>query len=576
MSSTDITDVALEGREKVADDWMPAAQVRSLVFEDPGVVWLQFHGERYGFTPDTSPCEFLNFIGDKGRQFEEKWVKEMVPDAVRVCQEAYEVRSAEKVRETFALIQQGTPIIAQPALWWAPARVYGVPDLLVHSSVVKDKFPGLLSQAEQESIAPNAASTGSPGSYLVFDLKFTTKLDEQRKYLDLNNYAAQVRIYTYMLGHSQGLMPQRAFLITRDRVFDPLPITIASTLNQPLDPDLASLRDHFVDIKINGANYLPWRDDRVALNLSHQDDRWRTAKNAIAREWVPGGDACLVSQIGTNAKLDLAALGFQSLESMLQVDPRTIPLEKCKGLGAVKSGQIRTILEANRSGNPVLPAPKSVPPKKQFEFYVDFEFFTNVNVDFERQWPTLDGCEMIFMIGVGWEDREDWAFKTFIARAEDQEQERVILEEFVDFLSASTDGSFINHEMTAIYHWTSAEVWQTRRASDRHRLPIDHLLQSLPWYDLQKVFLKGPCCLPGALSYGLKEEAKALGKLNPKYDPQWPGDLDEGLRAMVMGWRTYEKPAPIDSEEMSTLTRYLEADCKALWKILEWIRANVK
>jgi hypothetical protein len=82
--------------------------------------------------------------------------------------------------------------------------------------------------------------------------------------------------------------------------------------------------------------------------------------------------------------------------------------------------------------------------------------------------------------------------------------------------------------------------------------------------------------VPGALGYGLKEEAKALGKFAPEYDPQWPGDLDEGLRAMVMGWRTYEKPNPLDSEQMTTLIKYLEADCKALWKILEWIRGNVR
>ena len=88
--------------------------------------------------------------------------------------------------------------------------------------------------------------------------------------------------------------------------------------------------------------------------------------------------------------------------------------------------------------------------------------------------------------------------------------------------------------------------------------------------------MKGPCCLPGALSYSLKEEGKALGKLNPEFDPQWPGDLDEGLRAMVIGWRAYEKPDPLDSEELSSLGNYLEADCKALWKILEWIRASVK
>ena len=572
MSSQTSFDIAIAGHQNVPPDWMPATQVRPFIFEDPAIVWLEHHGGQHGFQPDTSPYEFLDFIGEKGRQFEEKWIKELAIDSNRVCAHAYDVRSADKVRETFHLMQRVTPVIVQPALWWAPERIYGVPDLLVHTSWLKDKFPNLLAEAQQQAVAANLGNAAKLGHYVVFDIKFTTKLDETQKVKDLKNYAAQVRIYSYILGHFQGFMPQTAYLVARDRLFDPLPVAITSTINQPLEGDMAAIRDQFVEIKLNGANYAPWHDDIVSSNTSHPDDRWQTAKGMIAREKVPGGDPELLYQIGPDAKHQLAAMGFSSLDAMLQVDGEKIPFEECKGLGPAYSRRIRAILQANRSNSPVLPPPSSIPPRKRFEFYVDFEYFSNVNVDFDRQWPTLDGCEMIFMAGIGWEDGGRWSFETFAAAAEDQDQERQMLEKFLEFLQTETGGAVTDDATTALYHWTHPESTQARGAADRHRLPDSHPLRNLPWYDLQKVFLNSPCSVPGAWNYGLKEVAKALGKFNPKFDPQWPGELDEGLRAMVMGWRAYETAHPLQSQEMNTLTQYLEADCKALWKILKWMR----
>lgn len=266
-------------------------------------------------------------------------------------------------------------------------------------------------------------------------------------------------------------------------------------------------------------------------------------------------------------------MGFQSLDSMLQLEPDKIPFEKCKGLGPAKSKKMRAILKANRSQSPLKPPESLIPSKKHFELYVDYEYFTNVNVDFERQWPTLEGCEMIFMIGVGWENQNGWSFKTFIAEEEDQEQECKMFERFIEFLQTHTAGEISDDTKIALYHWTSAEVWQTTRAADRHQLPDTHPIRKLPWYDLQKLFLEGPSSVPGAWDYGLKEIAKALGKLNPEFEPHWPGNLDQGLRAMVMGWKAYEKTQPLESEEMETIIQYIEADCSALWKIMKWIRS---
>jgi len=539
--------IATSSHQQVPLDWMPATQVRPFVFEDPAVIWLQYYGKKYDFQPDTSPYEFIDFIGKKGQQFEKKWIQKKAPGAVHVCSEASYIRSAKKVQETWELMLNGTAVIAQPALWWAPERVYGVPDLIVHTSWLRNKFSDLLSEFESQAIALNLGSKGIPGHYIVFDIKFTTKLDNPRKVKDLENYAAQVRIYSYILGHLQGFMPQRAFLITRDRISNPLPVNISSTLNLPLDDDLASMRDKFVEIKLNGMNYTPWQDDIVESNIKHQDDQWHTAKSIIANERVPGRDLSLLYQISLNRKHQLADLGFPNLSSMLSVAPQSIPFENCHGLGPKNSKRIRAILQANRSGSPLPPPTNIIPTKKRSEFYVDFEYFTNVNVDFNSQWPNLEGCEMIFMVGVGWEDCDCWSFKTFIVEAEDHSHERKILEEFLKFLQSQTEGSLTDDARTVLYHWTSAEVWQSRNASDRQQFPDSHSLRKLPWYDLQKVLLNGPSSVPGAWGYGLKKVAKALGKLNPEFDPHWPGDLDEGLRAMVMGWKAYQTTRPLES-----------------------------
>jgi hypothetical protein len=566
--------MALGGHQEVPVDWMSATGAQAILLEDPALVWLKYHGQKHGLQPDSSPYEFLDFVAEKGQQFEDAWLDRMAPEAAYVCLDAQEVRSANKVVETFELMQQGIPVIAQAALWWAPERIYGVPDAIVHTSWLAERLPNLIEGIDWQAPAKNLAHSDKPGHYVVLDFKFTSRLDSGQKAKVLDCYAAQVRIYSHMLGQLQGVMPAKGFLVARDRVFDPLPVEIKSVLGGPLDDDLTIAHDHFVDIKVNGANYAPWRDAIVASNIAHRDEQWHTAKHIIAHQKMPGRDPGIVYQLGPRAKRDLARKGFPHLDSMLERDPADLPLEACAGLGPANSKRIRAILEANRSGSPLFPRSVSVPPKKEFEFYVDFEYLTNVNVDFERQWPTLDGCEMMFMVGVGWDDHTEWSYETFVARAENHAAERRMVEEFIEFLQDRTGGALLDNDRTSIYHWTLAEVWMARRVAKRHGYPQSHPLRELPWSDLQQVFLRGPIAIPGAWTFQLKDVTRALGRINPDFDPRWPGDLDQGLRAMVMGWKAYSTSRPLQSPEMDTLRMYLEADCRALWQILKWVRTQ--
>ena len=73
MRSQARLDIALAKLERVPADWMPAAQVQPFTFQDPAVVWLEYHGAQHGLGPDASPYEFADFIAEKARQFEDKW-----------------------------------------------------------------------------------------------------------------------------------------------------------------------------------------------------------------------------------------------------------------------------------------------------------------------------------------------------------------------------------------------------------------------------------------------------------------------------------------------------------------------
>ena len=176
------------------------------------------------------------------------------------------------------------------------------------------------------------------------------------------------------------------------------------------------------------------------------------------------------------------------------------------------------------------------------------------------------------MVGLGWESGGEWRYETIIAAAEGLSQELAMFDRFIQRLEALTGGAFTDGGQTALYHWTGAEVWQAKRAAERHQLPADHPLRKLPWVDLQKAFLDGPGAIPGSWDFGLKSMAKALSEHDPQYAFLWSGELDEGLRVMVMGWEAYQDAQPLETDELQAISHYLETDCKALWQILRSLR----
>ncbi len=270
---------ATEGHQTVPSDWVAATGLRPLILEDPCLVWLRWYGGRHGFEEDSKEYSFLEFIGRKGHEFEAKWVNEVAGNlAVQSLDDDRDVRHCDAFYKTLELLNIGPAIITKAALWWAPEQVYGTADMIAHTAWLYKRFPHL------------APDKPEPHHYVILDAKFTTSLDEPRKRTDYLLAATQVRIYSYILGQLQGHMPNRAFLVTRDSPFDPNPVDVIHTMDQPLDPWIAELRDRYLNIKLHGGQWLPWRDVQVAPNFSnHKDEPWHQAKKQIAYDYIPVG-----------------------------------------------------------------------------------------------------------------------------------------------------------------------------------------------------------------------------------------------------------------------------------------------
>jgi hypothetical protein len=562
--------IGTEGTLKsVPNDWCSPTALRPLILGDNCIPWLEHHGHRYGLTRDSEENSMLSLLGEMGAGFEAKWVKEMVPEAAHANQNDYDVRSVKAFLSTLEFMARRTPVIAKAALWHAPAKLYGTCDLICLGSWLLEQFPQLEKQLREDEL----------DLYHVIDLKFITGIDTTEKKTDLKLASSQVRLYSFMLGALQGRVPSHAFLVTRDRVFDPLPVEVGYALGDPLEMETKRLLGLLRHIKLHGHKYKPWKDAIVAPDWKGEDGKWTTAKKRILEEFMPQRPLELLPHVGNNEAEGLREAGFASIDDLLARGHR-FDLANVKGLGKATSRRIRAVLDANRSGRaaPLRVPVEMVPPRCKREFFVDYEFAPTLLVDFEKEWPSLKGREMVFMIGCGWEEKGKWRFERFTADDYTPEAERAIFEQFIAFLRkrGAVYGSVQEAtvvEGTALYHWSQAEVSQS--ANVAKRLGID-VLTSLPWVDLKEAFEVGPLALKGMWNWSIKSVLEAVGDVSPEHRVDYPEGLSAGDNAMVLALRAYQRGGDVlGSPEIMLITNYLETDCKGLWQILRWLRASV-
>ena len=610
--------------------WVSAGRTRNWMLDDPLIDWLQLYGksrdyllkqELAGYDKD---LDFLEFIFDKGREFEAGILRLFQDqyDVTTVAQDYREISSLGKAEETFEAMKQGQPIIYQAVLWDAHNMTYGSPDFLVRSDVLRCLFPESISERDAAVSAPGLGS--NTWHYLVVDTKFTT-LHLNASGTELANegstpaYKAQVYIYNRMLGRLQDFEPPESYLLgrgwqrTQGRVtyrcsnamkrLGPVPqdgtvangVLIADAVEDALHwirrvrtegedwqllpepsvpelyPNMSNTDDANMMIEIRPAELEPGFGEEESVG------RWTGAKKRAASELK---ELTQLWQVGVRKRKEAHAAGIYQWD-----DPEVTPA--AVGVTGPKTGStLAQLLAVNTDGGSlVLPLRIEKTrgewhPTPGVEFYVDFEFCSDLNDDFSKL-PEKGGQPIIFMIGCGHMDNGEWQFKSLVTENLSAEEEIRIIREWVDHMRLVRDSLDPQNGIPRIFHWSHAEPTVLDNAYNsakaRHQEHADW--PELGWYDfLTKVMREEPVVVRGALGFGLKAVANALHS-HGLIETDWADSPIDGLGAMVGAWHcdeeAREQRVPMSQLPlMNEVVRYNEVDCKVMMEIVRYLRTN--
>jgi hypothetical protein len=600
-----------DGREVVPTteaewaDWVPAARTRNWVLGDPLLDWLHTHGSEHGFVRDDERpgydprTDFQRFVREKGIAFEAgvlRLVEARVPVRV-VARASGDGRSLEKARETFEVLQQGVPVVAQAVLRNPESRTFGVADLLVRSDVLATWFPELLSWKD--------ATVGAPGlghmrfHYRAIDIKFHTLGLAADGHIaasvDQLAHAVEVWIHANALARLQGYIPPAAYLLGRawQRGDERGAGCLDRLARVDIDRWLASREMSLLNLVRLATAWIrrlraeghqwhvfpePSVPDLYPHARNHEDAPWHAAKREIAEGL---GELTLLPAMNPERRTMAHAAGYRRW---------TDPGVSAAILGvtsAAYAARIDAVLEANRQA-----APTAIPHRitkadpvwrdiRPVEFFVDFETVSNLDDDLVRL-PGVGGQPQIVQVGCGHLDGAGcWVFAQWTADALDVGEERRILDAWFCHMANVCRAAGVTLVDARICHWSAAEPVNLESAynSARTRHPGGDWPAEMPWFDvLQHLIRAEPVAITGAFNFGLKAIAKAMHDAG-FIQTTWRDGPADGLGAMTATWSAAREAVasalPLSKHELIVeIGHYNEVDCRVMAEILQWLRAN--
>ncbi|PZC45675.1 MAG: hypothetical protein C1O27_002340 [Chloroflexi bacterium] len=583
-------------------EWIAPTATRNHALRDPLLDWLNLYGEANGFQRDDQfasydpRTDFRHFITRKGIEFEAAVVAHLMTLAsIHVIPRELGTRSLEPAQATFEAMLRGEEVIYQAVVRDAESRIYGAVDFLVRSDVLYKLFPSAITALAASEPAPDLG--GSRWHYRVVDAKFTTLHFLAGGELGDSNgsswaYKVQMFLYNRALGGLQGYMPPESFLLGRGwEQRSERGMSCMDRLGAVPDPHVSGNRGSLAiaaeeacawlrRVRTQGQawNVLPEPSvPELRPNMAGQGGSWSEAKGRIAREL---DELTLLWQVGfdkRNAANQQGVLRWSDTACTSDV----------VGVTGKKQGPIlAALLDVNRSidGPAVRPAKivtaqeewRPVPP---LEFYVDFEYVSDLDDNFSRI-PERGGQPLIFMLGCGHLENGEWQWACFIADALSEPSEADVIDAWFAHMEAVRQRLIPDGERPKVIHWSRAEqsVLETQfnSAMKRHS---DRDWPAPNWFDfLGKVVREEPVVVRGALGFGLKAVARAMHSRG-HIDTDWGAGPADGMGAMVGAWSCEVEAKGrgctlSETELMQDIARYNEVDCKVMMEIVRYLREN--
>lgn len=559
------------------------SDTRNYLAKDPILDWLDLYGRERGFVSDRDAVgydrttDMLLFLNEKTSAFRQAVVQHLGAqfDLIEIDREITDEEARH--RATIAAIEEGREIVARPLLRDESRHLEATPSLLVRNDIL----------ARIACRPVQRLNVDDPRHYRVVDIKYTT-LPLDRKGCIGNDGSMRARkvqawMANRLLASMQGYEPDAAHVIGRgwkkgdvrgsdcfDEVgtYDLRDEALGGQAEEAI-AWLRRVRDQGAAWSVLPAPSVPELYPNMG-NLS--DAPWHLAKKQIAEEICELSLMWYVTGNNRAGALDEGIVRFDD--------------ERCHarlfGLSDDRTAILQAILDVNRGD--ALVAPPGIECEASewrepapLEFYVDFETVSDLDDDLSG-FPQKGGQALIFMIGCGHIEAGKWVFRVFTCDRLTEDCEREMIEAWLAHMS-EVRSRIMPIGDPLVFHWSHAETatLDTAYNSARKRLKADW--PTLRWFDfLSRVIRKQPVVAKGSWTFGLKSVARAMHG-HGLIETEWTNGPGDGLQAMVGAWRCDAIArngggSMRDLPLMQSIEEYNEVDCRVMWEIISYLRAN--
>jgi hypothetical protein len=586
-------------------DWnnmISASSVKNYMLDDPLIDWLK----HYNITSTSSiptPRNHNNithnisnniiephtkFIMEQGVEFEKNVIEALKikkPDiTIKQISFKNDTQSIDHHNMTLDAMMKGIPIIYQGVLHCIKNNIYGSPDLLIRSDMMKEIFNIDIMNRNIKAPLLNAGSQNN-FHYVVVDIKHSTiTLNCNKEYIRNTNhipaYKGQIYLYNMMLESIQGYMPRYGFILgkkityTKNRetfdsynIMNNIAIIDYKKHDKKMVNKILSAIEWIRELRSKGGTWhiLP-EPSRVELYPNMKNDKdgiYRKFKSELAKElgeitsiWWCGYERRMMAHhkkiySWKDKRLTAEMMGFSDTKTAHTIDMILDINRRNKEL--IRLDDLRRCIDKRwlNFGNDII------------EFYIDFETIArNIGQLTEND---LSG-DFIFMVGIGWVENDIWMFKNFVVeRLEDNCEHNMIKEmwEFIEKMMIK-----LNKSKCIFIHYTNAEVVFYNKFKNKS---INNNIPNIMFYDMYKLFLDNNVVIKGAFNFSLKTIGNAMYE-NKMIETCWDSNsiCSNGLQAMFLAYEQYMNGNITDVMDM--IVHYNHIDCKIMWEIMRYIR----
>jgi hypothetical protein len=405
-------------------------------------------------------------------------------------------------------------------------------------------------------------------------------------------YKGQLLIYNYMLGKIQNFIPPYSFIMAKnwkiDSKYEPQEgyscfdllgkINYKTRDNEYIKKTLDSI-EWVHKVRQEGLNYTPLNPSikEMCVNMSNQNDNnWIQIKKEIMKKTK---DITAIWNITNNHRDKV----FDNIKRWDQANCSSETLGMNDGK---RAHVIDKILNINRQNSTKI-FPNKLDLIKDNRFNWKKKFPTDFYIDFETITTTLgeqndinifnsknDG-QIIFMIGVGYEENDDFKYEVFKIEELNLDEEKRIIKEFKIFIDEKAQILDKKGKYNCrLFHWSHAEQTMLEKAFERHPSLLKLWENHIEWVDMCDIFTSEPIVIKNALCFKLKDIGNALysnGLISTYWDSS---ELSDGLSAMTFGIKYYQKQNKTEEDYnmFNKIVKYNLIDCKVVWDIVKMLR----